>query len=225
MEVTIPNTQTGRSVTAEVTGTCPATRDIFVADVIATAGPFAFIASVGTNKPGSGAVNCSQAVNRDLRYGSARLGDGHAARQNVTAELRGVRVVVNGVPPRHLRMHLQQSGLRVDTVFRFFPIPSGRRVDALAGTGQQKAFHSRAMKGSAETSGSTRDRRTPEIESGRTKLRALRAGAGARRLRSRPGRSHRLPRSPVVVYPEAAVAVQRCPSPGANRSSISQAPS
>ncbi len=53
----MPNTQTGRSVTAEVNGPCPCTRETFVADVIATAGPFAFIASERTNRPGSAPVS------------------------------------------------------------------------------------------------------------------------------------------------------------------------
>ena len=86
-----------------------------------------------------GPGNFVQLLNRNLRYGSARFADGHRSSQRVTAELRGIRVVVNNVAPGRLRVHLEQSRLGIDTLLRFFPPPPDRRHHGPVRVGEQHA--------------------------------------------------------------------------------------
>ncbi len=89
-------------------------------------------ASVGSGK-------FRQAVNGNLRYGFAGFRYDHRSRQHTVAKLWCVRVIVSVVAPGYLRLHLEQPGLWIDTLFAFLPASPGRRSCCASRSGEQNA--------------------------------------------------------------------------------------
>ena len=170
--VTRPNTQTGWAVAPGRNGPLSKTRQIFCAPTSAMARPFACISSVGTNRLGSADGSSVRLSTEISDHDFAGFGDGNFSRQHVTVKPRGVRVIVSVVAPGDLRMHLEQPGLWIDTIFGFIPAPSGRRAAAiLPGPESKTQVTCVPLKVAVEVRTSARFT-FPETELGRTRRHA-----------------------------------------------------